>query len=472
MMVTASVKLVRPLGEGGMGSVWLAEHQALHTQVVVKFIASEYSGNAEALARFSREAAAASQVKSPHVVQTLDHGVTADKLPYIVMEYLEGHDLETHLTQVSTMTPRHVSEVVTQLARALEKAHSIGIVHRDIKPANIFLCDAGDGALFVKLLDFGIAKGANVGLMDSGTRTGAMIGSPFYMSPEQLVGAKDIDAKTDLWSVGVVAFEALTGRRAFDAETVGALALKIHNEPIPLPSQVNPELSSLDAWFSQACAKKPSERYASAKEMADSLSAAVNGEGRKTATSVAPSPMSRRSSDSIRRVENARTQVDPATDPRGRTDAGLGLQSNTSAPTSSGRGKGFTIAVAAITIPLLCIAAFGVVRLAGGGHTQAGPDPSSTAVGTSVHNASISQSAAQVTPSGSVADGTSSTAVIPSASASATPTSQSAAVASSKPNKGGAGAGAGGPAGAASQKPSHNPQGQASSTRKPGDDIY
>ncbi len=375
-MVTSSVKLVRPLGEGGMGSVWLAAHQSLHTQVVVKFIAAEYTTSPEALARFSREAAAASQVKSPHVVQTLDHGVTADGLPYIVMEYLEGRDLENHLAhlqeQGARMTPYEVAEVVSQLARALEKAHVVGIVHRDIKPANIFFCDAGDGALFVKLLDFGIAKGVNIPLLDSGTRTGTMIGSPYYMSPEQLVGAKDVDFHTDLWSVGVVAFEMLTGRRAFEAETVGALALLIHNEPPPLPSQVSPELASLDEWFMRACAKKPGDRYGSAKEMADGLAAAVNGS--RSHNSQAPprstsSPGSRRSTDGfVSGVGSAKTQLAPTTDPRGRTDGGLGIQAP---PPQKNKGRTMGIAVGAIFG--LGLAAFGLVKL---GQDQATKDPS------------------------------------------------------------------------------------------------
>ena len=148
-----------------MGSGWIAEHTALHTQVVVKFIAAEFAKNEEALDRFSREAAAASQVRSPHVVQTLDHGITPDGIPYIVMEYLEGHDLESHMAR-GAMEQKEVLEIVAQLSRALEKAHGVGIVHRDIKPSNIFLCDAGDGGLFVKLLDFGIAKGANMPKLD------------------------------------------------------------------------------------------------------------------------------------------------------------------------------------------------------------------------------------------------------------------------------------------------------------------
>ena len=474
MMVTSSVKLVSPLGEGGMGSVWLAQHQSLHTQVVVKFIAAEFTNSPEALSRFSREAAAASQVKSPHVVQTLDHGVTPEGLPYIVMEFLEGRDLENHLSHVGRMAPVEVAEVVTQLSRALEKAHAVGIIHRDIKPANIFLCDAGDGALFVKLLDFGIAKGMNIPLLDSGTRTGSMIGSPFYMSPEQLIGAKDVDFHTDLWSVGVVAFESLTGRRAFDAETVGALALKIHNDPIPLPSQVNVDLANLDDWFARACAKKPEERFSSAKEMADSLAAAASG--RRTHTSIAPpnsagnGPHSRRSKAI---VGEAKTVLDPTTDPRSRTDAGLGVQSQSVAPKKS---RGLAIGITAV-VALGVLTFVGVTRFKPG---RATVDPDATAG--SVHTTGIlagtgsasnssplsSSSSAASTASAINPPGTSSA---PNAVGSVSPqTSASAPVAVSLP-----GAGGGRPIRpiSSSRRPSQNsvPSTSSSAPKRP-DDIY
>jgi serine/threonine protein kinase len=290
MMVTSNVRLLRPLGEGGMGSVWVAEHLSLRTHVVVKFMARDLARSPEAMARFSREAAAASQVKSPHVVQMFDHGVTGGGAPYIVMELLEGRDLAQQIDAAGRVDPRQVVAIVAQLARAMGKAHERGIMHRDIKPSNVFLCDAGAGEVFVKLLDFGIAKGAGaeggVGIVGSTTRTGSFIGSPFYMSPEQVVGSKAIDFKTDLWSLGVVVYEALTGDKPFFAETVGALALKIHRDPIPLPSEANRALgAAVDVWFAKACAREPADRFASAREMADALAVALTGEGIAASTS-------------------------------------------------------------------------------------------------------------------------------------------------------------------------------------------
>lgn len=273
-MVTSTVRLERPLGEGGMGSVWVAEHLALKTTVVVKFMSKELAANADAVERFSREAAAAAQVKSPHVVHTLDYGVTAENVPYIVMELLDGHDLGAQLVLTPVLSPRDVADIIGQAAKALARAHGVGIVHRDIKPDNIFLCDADGGDVFVKLLDFGIAKSTQA--LGTGTRTGSIIGTPSYMSPEQITGAK-IDHRTDLWSLGAVAFEAMTGKKPYDGDNVGAIALSIHGVQ-PVPSALNPALSpAIDAWFARACAVDVQRRFSSAKELAQSLAEAVSG---------------------------------------------------------------------------------------------------------------------------------------------------------------------------------------------------
>jgi serine/threonine-protein kinase len=257
-----------------MGSVWLADHLGLEAQVVVKFMATELLAHPEFVSRFRREATAASQVRSPHVVQVLDHGVTPEGVPYIVMEYLEGRDLESRISQRGPLSVDELELVVTHVSRALARAHEKGIVHRDIKPANIFLCDQGGDEPFVKLLDFGIAKG--VELIGPGTRTGALIGSPRYMSPEQLVGAKTLDHRTDLWSLAIVAFEALTTQAPFVAETLGAITLLVHAENRPSLTKLRPDLpASFDAWFVRATASDPNARFASAKDLRDAFAAAA-----------------------------------------------------------------------------------------------------------------------------------------------------------------------------------------------------
>jgi len=272
--VTPNVRLVRPLGEGGMGMVWLADHVALRTQVVVKFMSAELAQRADSSERFSLEASSASQMRSPHVVQILDHGITSSGVPYIVMEYLEGRDLRHVLMEQGRVPAPEVSVIVAHVCKALSRAYKRGIIHRDIKPENIFLCDHGGGEFFVKLLDFGIAKTA-VGL-SMATQTGAIMGTLPYMSPEQLVGSKEIDHRTDLWSLGVVAFEALTGTLPFAADNVGVLTLSVHQPIVPLPSERYAPLgTAFDAWFQRACARSVADRFVNAAEMADAFRDAI-----------------------------------------------------------------------------------------------------------------------------------------------------------------------------------------------------
>ncbi len=303
--ITPTIRLVRELGVGGMGSVWVADHRALQTQVVVKFMHAEVAADRESAARFSREAAASANVKSPHVVQMLDHGIAPNGAPFIVMELLDGEDLGVHCERRGTvMSLQDVDVVISQACKALARAHERGIVHRDIKPQNIFLTNAGAGEVFVKVLDFGIAKASDLtAAAGSGTKTGAMVGTPYYMSPEQVVGSKSLDYRTDLWALGVVAYECVTGQRVFDAETVGGLAVAICGAPFPVPTQVNPALpASFDRWFSRACARDVSARFSSAKEMADALHAVATGapEGNRAAISGAwggPPPVAGMSSN-------------------------------------------------------------------------------------------------------------------------------------------------------------------------------
>ena len=284
--VTPTLRLVSQLGTGGMGSVWIADHLSLQTRVAVKFMAREFATNVDLRARFAREAAAASQVKSPHVVQMLDHGLTAEGVPFIAMELLEGEDIAHRVARLGRMPLPQIALIVTQVAKALSRAHERGIVHRDIKPENIFLCETGDEEVFVKLLDFGIAKGGES--LSSATKTGSVIGTAYYMSPEQIIGAKNIDHRSDLWSLGVVVFELLAGARPFTGESVGALALAIHGTP-PRPSAIAPNLSpAIDAWFAKACALNVDQRFGTAKELAKAFAAAV-GEAESTgALTVAP----------------------------------------------------------------------------------------------------------------------------------------------------------------------------------------
>ncbi len=273
--VTPSIKLVRLIDHGSMGSVWAADHAGLHTQVAVKFMSAELNKNANLVTRFSREAHAAAQLKSPHVVQILDHGITPDGVPYIVMELLEGESLQKRLKRETHLSAAATALIVAQTCKALTRAHQGGIVHRDIKPANIFLTDQ-DGEVFVKLLDFGVAKHTDGEF--SMTRTNEKVGTPFYMCPEQLISAKHVDFRADLWSIGIVAYHCLIGQVPFKATTFGDLCLAVSKGVFTPPSKARPELSPrLDAWFLRALAKKPEARFESARQAAEELERAVRG---------------------------------------------------------------------------------------------------------------------------------------------------------------------------------------------------
>jgi eukaryotic-like serine/threonine-protein kinase len=271
--LAGSVRLVEKLGEGGMGSVWTAQHLALHTLVAVKFLAGHMAQDAAAAARFQREAMAAARIKSPHVVQIFDHGVSSDFGPYIVMERLEGETLSAFVHRHGRLTPAQTARIVAQLCRALSKAHAQGIVHRDIKPDNVFLIEPERDA-FVKVLDFGIAKNLRDEL--SVTSTGAMMGTPHYMSPEQMLSSKHVDLRADLWAVAVLAYHAMTGQVPFDGETFGAVAIAVTQADFaPIYPKFGVGSPELDAWFARALARDLNVRFTSADELAESFARAV-----------------------------------------------------------------------------------------------------------------------------------------------------------------------------------------------------
>jgi serine/threonine-protein kinase len=268
-------RLVRLLGKGGMGSVWLADHMTLQTPVAIKLIDSETARNPNARARFDREAQLAAKIRSPHVVQILDHGTTEEGEPYIAMECLTGESLRERLSARGRLTPAETGRIVSHICRAMSRAHESGLVHRDLKPENIFITIDGEDEI-VKVLDFGVAKATDM-LSYAGidpTRTGALLGTPYYMSPEQAQGLKTVDTRSDLWALGVVVFECLTGQRPFLASALGPLIAKIIDGPIPMPSQVAADArlpAEIDAWMRKALSRNPADRFASAKELAESF---------------------------------------------------------------------------------------------------------------------------------------------------------------------------------------------------------
>ncbi|XXY22149.1 serine/threonine-protein kinase [Sorangium sp. So ce216] len=272
-MVTPALRLVRILRRGGMGSIWVADRLSLKAQVAVKFMSPELAEDAGYVERFRREAVAAAQITSPHVAQVLDHGLTSEGMPYIAMELLRGEDLRARIRRLGPLPLPEVARIVAQAAKALGQAHRLGIVHRDIKPDNLFLTEV-DGETFVKVLDFGIAKRARDLRV---TTTGNVVGTPLYMSPEQLISAKDLDFRADLWSLGVVAYHAITGQVPFFAESIVALTLVVHAGRFKPPSALRPDVPpALDDWMRRALQLDPSARFGSAREMADALERALS----------------------------------------------------------------------------------------------------------------------------------------------------------------------------------------------------
>jgi len=277
-------RLDRQLGKGGMGSVWLAEHLTLNSWVAVKLMDPSIASTVEGAERFKREAQAAASLRSAHVVQVLDYGVHEDT-PFLVMELLQGQSLADCLEREKRLSPERALSVITQVARAIGRAHAGGIVHRDLKPDNIFLVREDDHEI-AKVLDFGIAKATGPRFGGTETRTGVTMGTPYYMSPEQAEGKKALDFRSDLWSLAVIACECMTGTRPFDGETFGELLLNICARPIVPPSQQGFFLPGFDEWFAKGANRDPQMRFASAQELAASLADVVSGRAKPALLSV------------------------------------------------------------------------------------------------------------------------------------------------------------------------------------------
>jgi eukaryotic-like serine/threonine-protein kinase len=274
-VIAGKYRVIEPLGRGGMGAVWRAEHVLLGTPCAIKLMDPKIAESGEGHARFSREARAAAALRSPHVVHVFDFGVDSGT-PYIAMELLEGESLAQLLARTGRLEPAEVASLFTQLGRAVAKAHELGIVHRDLKPDNVFLARQDQGVV-VKVFDFGIAKLTRDTALSvsSNTRTGTMLGTPSYMSPEQARGNRLVDHRTDLWALGVIAFECLCGSKPFLANALGDLIIQICTEPLPVPSDAAPVPRAFDAWFKRAAERDPNRRFQSATELTEALAIAL-----------------------------------------------------------------------------------------------------------------------------------------------------------------------------------------------------
>ncbi|WP_437687837.1 protein kinase domain-containing protein [Sorangium sp. So ce176] len=261
----------RELARGAMGSVWVGRHLQLGVDIAIKFMAPQFATSAELRARFEREARAAAVLKSAHAVQIYDYGIEHET-PYIVMELLEGEDLAARLARERRLGLPITLAILDHVGRALRRAHELGLVHRDLKPSNLFL-SLQDGELVAKVVDFGVAKVTAVESAGA-TRTGSLLGSPSYMSPEQVRSSSKVDHRSDLWSLGVIAFQCVTGQLPFPGQELGDVLVEICTAPIPLPSQVAPGLGlEVDAFFHRALERDPARRFQSATELVEAFAA-------------------------------------------------------------------------------------------------------------------------------------------------------------------------------------------------------
>jgi serine/threonine protein kinase len=287
--------LERLLGTGGMGSVYAAKPLASDSQpnlaLAIKVLAIDFLTDEDIKSRFIEEGRMCQRLIHPNIVRVFDVGTAEDGTPYIVMELLDGVPLSAYTRSGGRVPLAQAGIILQGILAGLGAAHAQGIVHRDLKPENVFLAREPNGAFSAKILDFGIAKVMDVaGGMGSKTRTGVLLGTPAYMSPEQIKNAKDVDARADLWSAGVMLYEMLTGRVAFPAPTEYArLAAVLNTSPPPL-EQVDPQLSRLSSFVQLAMQKDRAQRFQTGLEMARALSAALGAEGTAPAAGL---PLSR-----------------------------------------------------------------------------------------------------------------------------------------------------------------------------------
>jgi serine/threonine-protein kinase len=319
-VLSSKYRVTRELGRGGMAAVYEAEHVNIGKKLAIKVLSAELQSSVIVTERFFREARAAASVKSPHIVDVYDSGRLDDGRPFIAMELLEGESLYDRMARVRLIDSQSTARIIGQVAKGLAKAHAVGIVHRDLKPENIHLCKGEDGEEIAKLLDFGLAKFYAPIQMDEKaarlTREGAVFGTPAYMSPEQVKGQGNVDHRSDLWALGCMAFECLTGRPVWNTEQGVAMTFAaIASAKLPIPSRVRRDLPpAFDDWFAKALDRDADKRFQSAKELADELARALG----------AP-PISL---VNITELESIEQQAQPGADPA------------EPQPPSSGRGSG------------------------------------------------------------------------------------------------------------------------------------
>jgi len=347
-----------------MGIVVQAMHLQLGQPVAVKFLLPEVLGNRDVVQRFLREAQAAVRLRSEHVARVIDVGTLETGAPYMVLEYLEGTDLAHY--PPSHLTPGVIVDLMLQACEALAEAHSMGIVHRDIKPANFFVTRRNDGSSLLKILDFGISKAATT-LDASLTGTQVVMGTPAYMSPEQMKSARDVDQRSDIWSLGIVLYQLLEGTAPFEAETFTSLCIKVATEPQrPMRKALPPALTNV---VYRCLEKDPARRFSDVGALARALA-----------------PFARSATQAAITLERTSRVYQAG---QGATDATLPETATTPVPTTLG-GSAIAVAtqatprkrwpiIAGVTAVLAAVATFAIVMSAGGNTDEPTPAAAPTA---------------------------------------------------------------------------------------------
>jgi serine/threonine-protein kinase len=301
-------RIVAPIGRGGMGAVYEGQNISIGKKVALKFIDAEFARQPEIASRFQREAEAASLVESAHIVHIFDSGVTDTGIPYIVMELLRGEDLRARIRRMGRLPKEEAAHIVAQTLRGLHRAHEAGIVHRDLKPDNIFLVDRDDDPLFAKIVDFGISKMTRrSGDVGTGTltRQGVVLGTPFYMSPEQAQALPNLDLRTDIWSVGAILYECLSGKPPHGGDSYEQIIISIcTTDPPDVRSFDSSIPTALANVVHKAMQRDRTRRFQSAKEMLDALQAtgtvtAISGVNPPPLSAAVEAPASGRSRDTV-----------------------------------------------------------------------------------------------------------------------------------------------------------------------------
>jgi serine/threonine protein kinase len=284
-IVAEKYRIVELVGTGGMGVVFAAVHLDLDRRVALKVMRTDAYGDEEAVTRFMREARTAARLEGPHVAKVLDVGRLESGAPYLVMELLKGQNLQSLVAESGPLPVEEAADYLLEACEALAEAHGAGVVHRDLKPANLFLTRDAYGESSIKVLDFGISKCLNPGITaDPGlTDSRTMMGSPAYMSPEQMRSSRNVDHRTDIWGLGTALFELVTGRVAWSGDSLSEVCVQVASDPAPSIRQLVPSApGELDAIVARCLEKRPERRYQHVADLAVAVSPFASPRGRVT----------------------------------------------------------------------------------------------------------------------------------------------------------------------------------------------